>query len=213
MATDSSGNAVTDLRKEELQLQDNRKPQAIASFVVEGVAPTAGANASAAPEEQTREEYAMLLIDWRNPRYFERVNTLDFAKLLLEKFQPRQELAIYIYARKSYLLHDFTIDRGALAQQRGCECRAMPFLFCVDVAHGVLTSLHGEITDMNRPAIACGPPDHRVSVCGNSLAGMAARAARLTLPASGSSVLSTRCLRRGSCHGVDHHASHDSHRA
>jgi hypothetical protein len=66
-------------------------------------------------------------------------------------------------------------DRGALAQQRRRKRRAMAFLFCVDVAHRVLTGLGGEIMDMNRPTVACGPPDHRVSVCGNSLAGMAGR--------------------------------------
>src|SRR5580700_4843991 len=69
MAEDSQGNAVTNLRQEELQLQDNRKPQPIASWVFEGAPPsataTAGANASAAPEEPAREEYALLLIDWR----------------------------------------------------------------------------------------------------------------------------------------------------
>jgi hypothetical protein len=31
---DSKGNPVTDLRKKELQLQDNRKPQAIFSFTI-----------------------------------------------------------------------------------------------------------------------------------------------------------------------------------
>src|SRR5258706_6499435 len=51
-------------------------------------------------------------------------------------------------------------NRGAPAQQRRRKCRAMALLFCVRAAHRVVTGLHSEIMDMNRPTIAFGPPDN-----------------------------------------------------
>src|SRR5580658_4228933 len=93
MAEDSKGNPVTDLRKEELQLQDNRKPQAIFSLTAEGSAPPVAPgrqDSAAAPAEEARDDYAMILLDWRNPRYASRMRSFDHVTQLLHKFQPRQ---------------------------------------------------------------------------------------------------------------------------
>src|SRR5262249_60604871 len=64
---------------------------------------------------------------------------------------------------------------GALAQQRRRKRGAVALALCVPAAYGVLAVLCGEIMDMNRPTITCGPSNHGLSVCGNCLAGMAGR--------------------------------------
>jgi len=56
------------LRPEELQLQDNRRTRRIAFLTSEGSAqPAAGqfAKALARPSEEVRDEYAVILLDWR----------------------------------------------------------------------------------------------------------------------------------------------------
>lgn len=120
MAEDSKGNPVTGLRKQELQLQDNRKPQPIFSFTAEGSAPRGAVghrDSARATAEQPRDEYAMILLDWRNPDYPSRLRALDYVTRLLHKFQPWQQLALYVFGKESsYLLHDFTSDRAELLQ-------------------------------------------------------------------------------------------------
>jgi hypothetical protein len=108
----------------------------------------------------------MLLLGFEQPHVFDRDH-----RLVGEGLEKR-DLSV-VERPDLHSPYQDDSNRGALAQQRRRKCRAMAFLFCVDGAHRVLTGLGGEIMDMNRPAIACGPPDHRVSVCGNSLASMA----------------------------------------
>ena len=122
MAEDSNGNPVTDLRKEELQLQDNRKPQHIDSLFAEGaVSATATSAEAAAPSadpsaEQARDDYAMILVDWLNPGYADRLVVRAKVNKLLGSFQPRQMMAMYLMGHKSRLLHDFTADPAELLQ-------------------------------------------------------------------------------------------------
>jgi VWFA-related protein len=112
VAEDSKGNPVTNLRKEEFQLQDNRKPQPIALFASEGATFPA---ADAAPAE-SRNDYAMILLDWLNPRYPDRLFVRDNVNRLLKTFQPRQSVALYLLGHSPRLLHDFTNDPGELLQ-------------------------------------------------------------------------------------------------
>jgi VWFA-related protein len=117
MAQDSSGKPVTDLRKEELQLQDDRKPQPIAFLTAEGGASQVGAstpaNSSAAPAAA---EYAVILIDWLNPSYRDRVIDRELVYKLLRNLHPRQQIALYVLGKPSRLLHRFTSDTGDLLQ-------------------------------------------------------------------------------------------------
>jgi len=117
MAQDSSGNPVSDLRKEELQLQDNRKPQPIAFLTFEGSASPAGAsngaNRSAGP---TGAEYAVILIDWLNPSYRDRVTDRELVYKFLRNARPRQQIAMYVLGKPSRLLHGFTSDTAELLQ-------------------------------------------------------------------------------------------------
>jgi VWFA-related protein len=112
VAEDSKGNPVTNLRKEEFQLQDNRKPQPITLFASEGATlPTPDATPA-----EARNDYAMILLDWLSPRYPDRLMVRENVNKLLQKFQPRQQVALYALGRPSQLLHDFTDDPAALLQ-------------------------------------------------------------------------------------------------
>ncbi len=72
-------------------------------------------DSAAAPAEESRDDYAMILLDWRNPRYASRLRTFDNVTQLLHNFQPRQQLALYVFGKQSSdLLHDFTSDRTEL---------------------------------------------------------------------------------------------------
>jgi VWFA-related protein len=120
VAEDSQGRPVADMRKEDFQLQDNRKAQPITSFATEGSSlPASETGASASePEEEAaaRNDYALILLDWLNPRYDDRLAARENVNKLLKKFQPRQMVALYLLAHESRLLHDFTSDGGDLMQ-------------------------------------------------------------------------------------------------
>jgi VWFA-related protein len=120
VAEDSQGRPVTDLRKEDFQLQDNRKFQPIVSFATEGStlpASETGVSASQSEEEEAaRNDYAMILLDWLNPRYADRLFVRDQVNKLLRNFQPRQRVALYLLGHEPRLLHDFTSDGGDLLQ-------------------------------------------------------------------------------------------------
>jgi len=99
VAEDSQGRPVADLRKADFQLQDNHKPQPITSFATEGsTLPSSetGASASQTEEDAARNDYAMILLDWLNPRYADRLVVRDKVNKLLRKFQPRQLVALYL---------------------------------------------------------------------------------------------------------------------
>jgi len=120
VAEDSQGRPVASLRREDFQLEDNRRPQPISLFAAEGSAQPPAATDS--PASQTvenaaaRNDYAMILLDWLNPRYADRLSVLDHVRKLLQRFQPRQMVALYLMGHESYLLHDFTADPAELLQ-------------------------------------------------------------------------------------------------
>jgi hypothetical protein len=72
MADDTGGNPVTGLRREEFHLQDNRKSQPITFFTFEGGSGSPAANpADSAGMAPVRDSYAVILLDWLNPRYLD----------------------------------------------------------------------------------------------------------------------------------------------
>ena len=113
IAEDSRGNAVTNLRREEFQVQDNGKAQTITSFSFEEGGGLSGA-ANAGSAGRSRDEYAVILLDWLNPRYADRIVVRDAVNMLLRDFQPRQRVALYVLGRAPRFLHSFTSDPGEL---------------------------------------------------------------------------------------------------
>jgi VWFA-related protein len=116
MAEDWRGGAVTDLRRDEFKVQDNGKAQTITAFSFEGGGGPAAANAASAGQSPTggRDDYAVILLDWLNPRYADRVAVRDAVNKLLRDFQPRQRVALYVLGRPPRFLHSFTFDSAEL---------------------------------------------------------------------------------------------------
>jgi VWFA-related protein len=117
MAEDAGGNPVTDLRREEFHLQDNRKPQPITAFSFENGGGAAGARQDGSGGQASamaRDSYAIILLDWLNPRYADRIAVRQAINQLLKNFQPRQRVALYLLGSNSRLLYDFTSDPGDL---------------------------------------------------------------------------------------------------
>lgn len=121
MATNRQGDPVIDLRKDELQLLDNRQPRRIQFLTFEGGVARAAAGYSSSPSalsDDTRNDYAVFVLDWLNPREADRVKAWNAAIQLLQTFQPRQQAALYVMASPphSRLLHDFTTNHTELLQ-------------------------------------------------------------------------------------------------
>jgi VWFA-related protein len=122
MAEDSRGNPVTDLRREEFHLQDNRQSQPITFFTFEGgsgspAASPAGSAGMAPVRAPVRDSYAVFLLDWLNPRYVDRLAVRDAVDKLLKDITPRQRVALYLLGSNPRLLYDFTSDPADLLQR------------------------------------------------------------------------------------------------
>jgi VWFA-related protein len=128
VAEDSKGRPVTDLQRTDFQIEDDRKPQPITLFSADrGTRPappaasnpsadqSAGSHQSASPEEAPA-GYSLLLLDWLNTKYTDRLFAQEQVLKLLKNFQPRQRVAIYLLDREPRLLHDFTSGMDELRQ-------------------------------------------------------------------------------------------------
>ena len=118
MAEDSRGNPVTDLRREEFHLQDDRKSQSITFFMLEGGSGSPAANHVGSPgPAPVRDCYSVILLDWLNPRYEDRITVRDAVNKLLKDFTPRQRVALYLLGSNPRQLYDFTSDPVDLLQR------------------------------------------------------------------------------------------------
>lgn len=117
-AEDKHGNPVTDLQQSEFTILDNGKPQAIRlfhAFRPSGASATGAAQLSGGAEA-TPPGYAVILLDWLNTSYSNRLQVKDEALKLLREYQSRQRLAVFVLSRDNpRLLCDFTYDRDLLA--------------------------------------------------------------------------------------------------
>lgn len=118
VAEDSKGRPVTDLQRADFRIDDDRKPQPITLFSADrGMrpAPSAASNPSADSADAPA-GYSLLLLDWLNTKYTDRLFAQEQILKLLKNFQPRQRVAIYLLDREPRLLHDFTTDMDVLRQ-------------------------------------------------------------------------------------------------
>jgi VWFA-related protein len=117
VAVDSAGRPVTALRREDFQLFDSGKPQTLKLFSPprNASAPPSGSKSAAGEAEPTPPGYAVVLIDWLNTAYPDRLRVQDKLLLLLKNFEPRQKVGIYVLSTHTHLLVDFTADRDILA--------------------------------------------------------------------------------------------------
>ena len=114
VASDATGNAVSDLRRGDFELRDNGKPQPITLFVANRGAAATTSAAPVADAVDASPGYAMILLDWVNTKYTEQLFARDNALKYLKNSQPRQRVAIYLLDHDPGLLLDFTDDRAEL---------------------------------------------------------------------------------------------------
>jgi len=117
VAQDSHHIPVADLQRSDFEIFDNGKAQPIRLFsAYRGAATMRNPAAAASGDSPTPSEYAVLLLDWMNATYFERIFVRDEALRLIKSYQPRQRLAVFVLSRSNpRLLHGFSYDRDTLA--------------------------------------------------------------------------------------------------
>jgi VWFA-related protein len=117
VAVDSVGRPVTDLRREDFHVFDSGKPQTLKLFSPprDASAPPSSSTSAPGEAEPTPPGYAIVLIDWLNTAYPDRLRVQDKLLLLLKNFEPRQRVGIYVLSTHTHLLVDFTADRDLLA--------------------------------------------------------------------------------------------------
>jgi VWFA-related protein len=119
VAETSHGKPVADLAESDFRILDNGQPQPIRLFAAYRGAATP-ANAGTGPRTRdstpTPSDYALILLDWLNCGYRNRIRVKEQVLQLLKEYQPRQRLAIFVLSRDNpRLLADFTYDRDLLA--------------------------------------------------------------------------------------------------
>lgn len=119
VAEDKHGTPIADLKKSDFQILDNGKPQPIRLFAAyRGMAAAARAagEKESSGSSPTPSDYALILLDWLNTSYGNRVFVQEKVLQLLKNYQPRQRLAVFALSRNNpRLLCDFTYDRDVLS--------------------------------------------------------------------------------------------------
>jgi len=125
-AQDSQGRAVTNLKREDFQIFDNRKPQALSLFVADrGSRPGVISGEGDARQRGAHDDlsgyalpsgYALIVLDWINTGVEDQVRARDAALKALDKFTPGQKIAVYLLGEHPPLAQDFTSDRDDLKE-------------------------------------------------------------------------------------------------
>jgi VWFA-related protein len=126
---DGQGNVVPNLKKEDFQLFDNRKPQTILSFSVdtpeshavtpstpektETESPSADV-AATAPHPALPQRFVALVFDDTNMQSTDALSVRDAASRVLSSLAPSDRVAMY--STSGQVTQDFTSDRAALQQ-------------------------------------------------------------------------------------------------
>jgi VWFA-related protein len=134
IARDSSGGPITDLTKDDFELFDNGKPQAVSFFALE--APVTSFNPpTPLPEHvfsnrlenngNVTRGVTIVLFDFLNSHFTDQAAAKKQLIGVLRQIQPGQRIGVYLLGRKVSVLYDFTdhpseLD-GVLARLEGQE--------------------------------------------------------------------------------------------
>ena len=150
---DSQGRPVTNLKKEDFQVFDNRKPQVLSLFVADRGSPRdavfGGGDARTDAARDKPSGYALMVLDWINTGVEDQVRGCDAAIEALDKSPPGQKIAIYLLGEHPHLILDFTSERDDLKDaidRAGIEMNNL-----ADSAPGRFDARYG-----GRPAITAG---------------------------------------------------------
>ena len=119
VAQDSKGRPVTDLQREDFQVQDDRKTQPITFFSADrgGASSPVTTIPGSEPALMRRGgEYCLLLLDWLNSSYADRYRSRESILDMLKTYRAEQKVAVYVLSKEPHLVHDFTSDMTELAQ-------------------------------------------------------------------------------------------------
>lgn len=122
VVTDSHGNPITGLLKDDFELFDHGKPQNIRFFAaINNVAPAPGTPLP--PDTYTNQQQiegappsvTALLIDFQHSDWPAQVYSLNHVRAFLRKLRPDDRIAIYLLTDDKFsMLHDFTQDSSDL---------------------------------------------------------------------------------------------------
>jgi len=119
LAEDSQGRPVTDLKREDFQIFDERKEQPLVLFTAEGASPAAAVSGGPGGAGASRDGagYTAILLDWLNASFADRLRGDDAVRKALRSLRPRQEVALYVLGMEGpsspyplRLINDFTDD-------------------------------------------------------------------------------------------------------
>lgn len=117
VAEDVYGKPVGGLQRDDFRILDNRKPRPITLFSADQGASTEPAGAlDRAANGVEPAGYALIVLDWLNSRYSDRVQAKELVIKMLRNYQPRQKVALFLLTHGSRLVHDFTADMPELIQ-------------------------------------------------------------------------------------------------
>ncbi|HWC98165.1 MAG TPA: VWA domain-containing protein [Candidatus Sulfopaludibacter sp.] len=121
VAQDSKGKSVTYLRREDFQVFDDRKAQPVTLFKLDQETGTRHAILPPTATDSTDDGpaaggYSVLVLDWVNTEYPDRYRAKEQAIHMLQTYQPRQRVALYLIDREPRLLHEFTSDMAELVE-------------------------------------------------------------------------------------------------
>jgi VWFA-related protein len=118
IAEDSKSSPVTHLRREDFEILSDKKPPPLTFFRTDSGARPATTGVGSTDDEPRRQSsgYAVVVLDWLNTKFPDRIRACDQFVRLLQKFQPRQQLSVYLIGPDSRLVQDFTADRDLLLE-------------------------------------------------------------------------------------------------
>ncbi|MEO8726664.1 MAG: VWA domain-containing protein, partial [Acidobacteriaceae bacterium] len=131
IATDKSGNIISDLKPEDLEVFDEGKRQDISRMTLENralIARTAGTESHPAPvlpvklydnysaSQNWKGPVTILLMDAANTPFASQAYARNQMLKLLQTLEPQQPIAIYALGRRLTLLQDFTSDPRQVQQ-------------------------------------------------------------------------------------------------
>jgi VWFA-related protein len=117
VAEDAQGRPIANLQRANFQVLDDGKPQPLTFFEIDPAPSATHSSNTARGTADTPgdlDTYALILLDWVNTNYVDRLRAQDHLIKLLTGFLPRQHTALYLLSREPQLLQDFTSDRPAL---------------------------------------------------------------------------------------------------
>lgn len=104
VAEDGSGKPVHNLQRDDFRILDEGKTQPITLFLPDQPGPSSTGTPTSDPG------YAMILLDWLNSKYTDRLEARDQVIRFIRNSPPRQKLGLYVLGRNPRLVLNFSSE-------------------------------------------------------------------------------------------------------